>query len=366
MRIRHAQSDVAIGCAHDIAVGAVVVGQLDFGMVRVVAVTDKRQAVFVFRVFGRTQQFHAEHLGIKIDRALEIANAKHGVKKAHGLIISQGLVVLGGINKLTLELQQSLRHSDKLLHAEMMTNTTLSDVDPSAWKGATALLDLEDSKLRLRCMRITQLATNDVQKALLIHDFVKSLPFGCLAANGHVGAAAVLKSGRGDCHTKGTLFVALLRCAGVAARLRFVSMSGAFLHGIIDLKGSSITHAIGEVYLNGRWLQSDTYVADDLLEARAMAKLGSENRVLGYGIHAQGRRYWTGLEHAHGQYSLEDPASLPLIDFGVAHDPECFYAGQPRLLEQGSWLTRAKWLIAAKLINRRTAQLRSVDVSKNA
>ena len=63
-------------------------------------------------------------------------------------------------------------------------------------------------------------------------------------------------------------------------------------------------------------------------------------------------------EAAHGQFSSEDPTSLPLTDFGVDHDPELFYANQPRLLDQSSWLSRAKWSIAARLVNRRTQQLR--------
>lgn len=220
------------------------------------------------------------------------------------------------------------------------------------------MLDLEDSKLRIQAMRITQLASTDLHKATLVHDYIKSLPFGCIASSGHHSAGAVLRSGRGDCHTKGTLFVSLLRLSGVPARLRFVSLSGAFLRGIIDLGGTNITHAIGEVFLEGKWIQSDTYVADDLLETQALVRLQQEGKMLGYGIHAQGRRYWSGLQDAHGQFAQEDPSSLPLIDFGVAHDPEGFYANQPPLLDKSSWVTRAKWTIAASLINRRTTQLR--------
>ena len=239
-----------------------------------------------------------------------------------------------------------------------MQGNPSSTNDPTLWLGTTRLLDLDNSMLRLRALRITQLATSDIQKAIRIHDYIKSLPFGCPTSGGHTSAAAVLKSGLGDCHSKGTLFVGLLRSSGIPARLRFVSLSGDFLRGILDLHGSSITHAIGEVYLNGQWIQSDTYVADDLLESQALAKLALEGHKLGYGIHAQGRRYWSGLQSAHGQYAIEDPLSMPLIDFGVAHDPECFYANKPRLLDQNSWLTRARWSIAARLINRRTRQLR--------
>lgn len=233
-----------------------------------------------------------------------------------------------------------------------------SRFEPAKCLAETRLLDLDDSKLRIQAMRITQLASTDTQKAVLIHDYLKSLPFGCVKSHGHITAGEVLKSGRGDCHTKGTLFVALLRSSGVPARLRFVSLSGAFLRGIIDSGGSNITHAIGEVYLNGEWIQSDTYVADEALEVQALTLLQQEGRPLGYGVHAQGSRYWSGLQNAHGQYATQDPLSLPLADFGVSHDPESFYAGQPFVPDQSKWVNRAKWTIAASLINRRTQQLR--------
>ena len=163
---------------------------------------------------------------------------------------------------------------------------------PEDWVAPTRLLDLDDPKLRIQAMRITQLATTDMQKAILVHDFVKALPFGCVAGFDHVPAVSVLKTGHGDCHTKGTLFVALLRCAGVPARLRFVTLTGAFLHGIIDIGQTTITHAVGEVYLQERWVQTDTYVTDSILEAQAMSLLSQHNISVGYGIHKQGNRFW--------------------------------------------------------------------------
>ena len=227
------------------------------------------------------------------------------------------------------------------------------------WLGATRLIDLADSKLRLRAISITQLANSDVQKAILIHDYIKSLPFGCAAAFEHLPAGAVLKSGRGDCHTKGTLFVAMLRCVGLPARLRFVTLSGAFLHGIIDLGQSTITQAVGEVYLRGRWVQTDTYVTDSLLEAQAYVLLSQKNRSTGYGIHLQGNRFWDGQQHAHGQYAESDPASMPLHDWGVAHDPEGFYSSQNHPQLKMGWLARTKWMIAARVVNSRVKKVRS-------
>ena len=81
--------------------------------------------------------------------------------------------------------------------------TERSSEDVGQWLGNTQLLDLNDPKLRIQALRITQLASSATQKAVFIHDFVKSLPFGCVAAFDHVPAGAVMRAGRGDCNTKG-------------------------------------------------------------------------------------------------------------------------------------------------------------------
>ena len=77
--------------------------------------------------------------------------------------------------------------------------TEKSSEDVGQWLGNTQLLDLNDPKLRIQALRITQLATSATQKAVFIHDFVKSLPFGCVAAFDHVPDAAVMCADRG-CH----------------------------------------------------------------------------------------------------------------------------------------------------------------------
>src|SRR5665647_1231461 len=51
INVRHAQRDMTVGGAHLVVIGAVVPGQFDFGMLGVVAIADKSQAVFVLRVF---------------------------------------------------------------------------------------------------------------------------------------------------------------------------------------------------------------------------------------------------------------------------------------------------------------------------
>lgn len=229
---------------------------------------------------------------------------------------------------------------------------------PSMWLSSTRLLDLNDPKLRILAISLTQLAETDTQKVVAIHGFIKAMPFGCASGFDHLSAGDVLRSGQGDCHSKGTLFVALMRCAGLPARLRFVTMPSNFLRGIISLPKVDVVHAIGEVYLDGRWVRTDTYVADETLESQAVKLLVNEGRKVGYGIHLHGDRQWDAFNDAYGQSAASDPDSLPLQDWGVAHDPAQFYAEATHASLKIGWMTRVKWMLAAGLVNRRTQWVR--------
>ena len=231
--------------------------------------------------------------------------------------------------------------------------------DPQRWLGPTALLDLDDPKLRIRVLRITQLAQSPTQKAVLIHNFIKSLPFGCVPVTDNTRAGTVLRTGKGDCHTKGTLFVAMLRIIGIPSRLRFVSLSSEFMSGIISLPGIAITHAMTEIFLSEKWHQVDTYVTDEAFEARALELLKKTGETLGFGIHAKAQRNWSGTGSAYGQYTPTDTASLPDQDLGTAHDPEYFYQNKDNAKINDGWLSRFKWLLASKVINYRVNAIRT-------
>ena len=227
------------------------------------------------------------------------------------------------------------------------------------WLRGTRQLDVMAPKLRTKTMAITQLLHTEREKAVALHNFVQNLPFGCVAEYSDFTADAVLKHGAGDCFTKGLLFVAMLRCAGIPARLRFASLPVHFLRGIIEPEEASIMHAMAELLIDNRWIVTDSYVPDPLLFAAARKKLNFENRPLGYGIHIAGAQIWQGLKDASAQCVESDPSSLPIVDWGVSHDPETFYADPSHTKLRRSFASRMKWRLAAPMVNKRVAALRA-------
>jgi Transglutaminase-like superfamily len=257
-----------------------------------------------------------------------------------------------------LRTSQDFKHSDDL-----------ESSSPEArlmWLRETAQINFTASKLRILSTQITQLQHSDVGKALAIHKHIKSMPFGCVPGFNRVKATDIVQQGYGDCHTKGLLYVALLRAVHIPARLRFVTVSTQFLNGLIETGTQTMVHAVGEAFIDGRWRQNDTYVVDVEYETAARSQLRLEDRILGYGIHAMGDKDWNGVDNAHSQYTLADPDSLPIIDWGSDHDPAHFYADENHAGLRHNFATRVKWTVGASIVNRKVALIREREQDRAA
>ncbi|MCJ0762319.1 transglutaminase-like domain-containing protein [Variovorax terrae] len=236
------------------------------------------------------------------------------------------------------------------------------DLEPGHWLGATPTLNLADDRLRLRAKALTQLAQNDHQRALSICDFVRTLPY---AASGRLRcptARQVLDAGRGDCWAKSTLFIALLRLAGVPARLRMVQLRGELLRGHVSwLK--QVNHSLVEVWLGGRWVRTDTHVFDLRYLVAARSRLTAQQWEQGYGIHRRAQSLWNGHQDAFACLALDDDSGMPLADLGVYHDPQEFAAAlMPRREPRGAWASlRRRFTLLA--MERRIRRLRAEDAN---
>ena len=87
--------------------------------------------------------------------------------------------------------------------------------------GRSALIDLDDPRLRLKASSLTQLARDDRACALSIYLYIKRLTLRKRIRSKLWTARDIMEEGCGDAANKATLFVALLRSAGIAARIRF-------------------------------------------------------------------------------------------------------------------------------------------------
>jgi Transglutaminase-like superfamily len=199
--------------------------------------------------------------------------------------------------------------------------------DSAAWLHATRYIDLNHRTVAVLAARLCAGQVDDRAKALSIFDFVRSeIRFGFARGFWDVSASRVLSLGVGYCNTKSTLFVALLRAAGVPARQVFVDIHASILHGILTPGTEYVDHSYVEIFLSGAWVATDAYIVDPALFAAAQRRVQSENRLMGYGVHATASNVWDARTAAFSQFNILDPRPISSRRWGVYEDVGDFYA----------------------------------------
>jgi hypothetical protein len=221
--------------------------------------------------------------------------------------------------------------------------------EPQRWLGSSPLLDLGDPKLRLKVHSLVQLCKTDREKALAVYGYVKRMPLARRMKLRPLTAREVYDAGRGDSPDKGTLLVAMLRIAKIPARLRMLGISGEILRGIAPGLKEAFRPVV-EVYLNGRWLRTDTFIYDAACMAAARQRLKDLGWEWGYGIHVNGHMLWDGNEDA---FVGGVPTQCDLMvtgDFGLYNDAGHFHASRAFRRQFTLWQT-LRWVLLAPIVD---------------
>lgn len=220
-------------------------------------------------------------------------------------------------------------------------------------------IDSHDPSILETARQITVGLNSPVEKGVAIHDFVRDeIKFGFTGRLYDQRASEVLASKVGYCNTKSTLFVALLAAVEIPARQRFVDIHSDILLGFIDPGTRYVNHSCVEVFVNDRWVGTDSYIVDKALAEQSQSRLREENRVIGYGVHVSGVSTWDGTSDAYSQFlnNGEHPA-LTKQDHGIYRDVTEFYADGKRNNRLNTF-TRLAFPLFAATANRRIASLR--------
>lgn len=132
---------------------------------------------------------------------------------------------------------------------------------------------------------------NDVEKVKSIYNFVRDeIKFGYNSSD-DIRASQVLKDGYGQCNTKSTLLMALLRAVNIPNRLHGFTIDKALQKGAItgiwyELSPSNILHTWVEIYIEEKWFNLEGVILDKIY----LQKLQSINShktatFCGYGVY---------------------------------------------------------------------------------
>lgn len=221
--------------------------------------------------------------------------------------------------------------------------------------------DVIDSDHKSIKNKVNELITTSMTKrqaAIAIHNFVRDeIEFGFSRSFYRVSASDVLSSKIGYCIPKGTLFVAMLRAASIPARLHFVEIASE-INDPFGVPPGYLDHAYTEVYLDGKWIKTDSYIVDKKLFMGSKKKLEQENLVIGYGIHGEGSYEWDGINNSFGQYYVNGSfENLGREEFGIFEGYKDFYQNVDGNNELNFVMQTVVWLSIGSL-NRRIRAVR--------
>lgn len=108
---------------------------------------------------------------------------------------------------------------------------------------------------------------SEYEKIGSIYSFVQNnIAFGYNESD-EIPASAVLKDGYGQCNTKGTLFMALLRLVGIPCRFHGFTIDKKLQKGAITglpylLAPQNIIHSWVDVYYQKTWINLEGFILD--------------------------------------------------------------------------------------------------------
>ncbi len=193
---------------------------------------------------------------------------------------------------------------------------------------ATPLLDIDDPSLRAVGDQRGWSELPENARIGAVYDFVRDeIPFGYNTSD-DIRASAVLADGYGQCNTKTTLLMALLRVNGIGCRFHGATIDKELQHGVMVgpfywLAPRSIIHSWAEVSVDGRWVGLEGVILDTAYLAGLRARTADpQGPFLGYGVGTEDLADppvdWAGTDTSIQATGVNR-------DFGVFDDPDTFY-----------------------------------------
>ena len=200
-----------------------------------------------------------------------------------------------------------------------------------------------------------------VERIGAAYDFVRDEILFGYNADDALPASRVLADGYGQCNTKGTLLMALLRGLGIPCRFHGFTIDKGLQRGIVPeliypIAPRNILHSWIEAELEGQWIDLEGFILDSAVLAALQARFPERTSLCAYGagtdrLHAP-QVTWTGQSTYIQKTGINH-------DFGVFDSPDEFYARHRQLGGLRGVLYR---MAVRHWMNRRVARMRGGDI----
>lgn len=221
----------------------------------------------------------------------------------------------------------------------------------------TSILDYDDPRIQARIAAEGWTRLDENERIGAVYDFVRTLPFGYNVSD-DLPASRVLADGYGQCNTKTTLLMTLLRAVGVPTRFHGATIHKRLQKGVVRglaylLAPRDILHSWVEVEVGGRWVGLEGVICDPDYLSGLRATVGATGAFLGYGVGTEDLASppvaWCGTDTAIQQTGVNR-------DLGIFPDPDAFHR------EHGANLGGLRGAVYRRIVrprmNRRVAAIR--------
>ena len=192
----------------------------------------------------------------------------------------------------------------------------------------TDILDLSHHRIKALIEGKGWRGLNDYDKIGAVYQFVKDdILFGYNRSD-DIKASDVLDDGYGQCNTKASLLMALLRSLGITCRFHGFTIKqdlqkGAIPAYIFWLAPKTIIHSWVEVRLDGKWINLEGFILDESYLKQIQRKFSNiTGNFCGYGVATtcltNPGTDWQGKSTYIQKEGIHD-------DYGVFNSPDDFY-----------------------------------------
>lgn len=166
------------------------------------------------------------------------------------------------------------------------------------------------------------------EKVKSIYNFVRDEIKMGFSVSDNLPASKILKEGYGQCNTKSTLLMALLRAVNIPTRIHGFTVDKKLFKGVLNgiwytLTPNNILHAWVEVYVNDKWYNLEGVILDKAYLTKLQRKnTDCKATFCGYGA------YTDNFQNPQIEWNLNNTYIQKKginQDFGMFNSPDEFY-----------------------------------------
>lgn len=154
----------------------------------------------------------------------------------------------------------------------------------------TRMLDYSNKSIQILIEKRGWKNLNEYERLKSIYNYVRDEILFGYNADDSIPASKVLADGYGQCNTKGTLFMALLRSCGIPCRVHGFTIDkklqeGAMTGFVYRNAPKNVFHSWVEVFFEGKWYELEAFILDKTYLNKLQNKNpGCDGAFCGYGV----------------------------------------------------------------------------------